>query len=91
MRYADCQREDGNCELCSLSSYGKDCQGAPANRVAYLRKLAGITQTELASRTGFTKQWLSRLETGALSAANITLGKAVILARELGVEPQDLI
>lgn len=90
-RYPDCQREDGKCNLCSLSSYGKDCHMAPANKIAYLRKKANITQVEIAKQMGVAQTWMTKLERGEVSAENITLKKAIALADALGVNVKELL
>lgn len=90
-RYDDCQREDGECELCSLSSYGKDCRMAPADKIAYLRRRVNLTQTELAKRIGVAQSWVTKLERGEVSRENITLKRAVVLADALDVDVRELL
>lgn len=90
-RYPDCQREDGDCTLCSLSSYSKDCRMAPANKIAYLRKRSNLTQAELAKQVGVAQSWVTKLEHGEVNAENITLKKAVALADSLGVDVRELL
>lgn len=37
MRYDDCQRQDGNCTLCSLVNYGRDCHNNPISDQEWTR------------------------------------------------------
>ena len=90
MRYPDCQRADGDCTVCSLSSYGRDCHNAPINQLAYLRQQHGLTQQALANASGVNIRQIQRVESGASAAGNITLKNAVALADALGVDVKDL-
>jgi len=91
MRYPDCQRTDGDCDVCSLSSRNKDCRNNPVNKIAYLRTAAGLTQAQLAEKAGINIMMVSRLERGERLMKNTTLETALKLAEALGVEPKDLI
>lgn len=64
MRYFDCQREDGNCELCGLSNYGKDCRNAPTNKIAYLRHITNLTQTAFADLLDIPLRTIQNWEIG---------------------------
>lgn len=90
-RYVDCIREDVKCSVCSLSSYGNDCRGKTASKIAHLRFAAGLTQTALADKIGVTFRWVQKLEAGDTKAENITLKKALALADALGVDVRELI
>lgn len=86
-RYPDCQYTNGgSCENCSLSSYGKDCRNNPVNQLAYLRTRAGMTQAELARRSGRAIMHISKLENGYRKITNISLGTAISLADALGIQ-----
>lgn len=63
-RYPDCQREDSNCEMCSLSNYGRDCHNSPVNAIAYVRTKAGMTQAQLADKIGVKQSQIANWETG---------------------------
>lgn len=89
-RYQDCQRADGDCSACALSSYGRDCHNAPANQLAYLRNHAGLTQQALADKSGINIRQIQRVENGTSSAGNITLKNAVALAGALGIDVKEL-
>lgn len=56
-------------------------------RVKYLRRLANITQAQLAERASLSVNYISEIETGIASPTLKTLLK---LARELNVEIRDL-
>ena len=85
-RYPDCQFEHGSdCAACSCSSYGKDCHGAPANQLAYMRTREGMTQQQLSQKTGLTITYLSKLETGDRTINNVRLSSAVKIADALGI------
>ena len=51
-KYADCQREDGDCTLCSLVNYGRDCRNRPITKLEWSRRMAGMTQAQLAEKCG---------------------------------------
>jgi len=56
-------------------------------RIKELRVARGMTQEELADRTGFFRTYMSRLETGA---ANPTFDALLVLATALDVAPAAL-
>ena len=56
-----------------------------------MRKAAGLTQPQLAEKTGIFIRQIQKMESGETSMANITLGNAVKLAAALGVRPEDLL
>lgn len=60
----------------------------PDNRLRALRKHAGLTQQELADKTGVSQPAISQLENGALS---MDLHWMRAFARALGCSPVDLL
>lgn len=90
-RYEDCIREDGECTMCSLSSYGRDCHGKNTSKIAWMRHASGLTQTALAKKIGVTFRWVQKLESGEVQVENITLKNAIALADALGVEVRELL
>ena len=60
----------------------------PDNRLRALRKLAGLTQAELADATGVSQPAISQLENGVLS---MDLQWMRAFARALGCTPADLL
>lgn len=55
-----------------------------------LRLQAGLTQTELAKRTGIAQTVISKYERGAQSVHNMTLDNALRLSRALRCRPDEL-
>ena len=54
------------------------------------RKLAGLTQQELADRAGVTNSFISLLEAGKRDIHSATHAHVVRIARALGVEADEL-
>lgn len=54
------------------------------------RKIAGLTQQELAERAGVTDSFISLLESGKREINTVSYETVVRLARALGVEPDEL-
>jgi transcriptional regulator with XRE-family HTH domain len=61
------------------------------NTLAYYRKRAGLTQTELAAKTGIPQPNIARLESGDRSISNLTLETAVRIAKALEINAEDLL
>lgn len=87
-RYKDCIRTDGMCGVCSLSSRGLDCHNNKINNVLYNRSVMGMTQQDLADKSGINIRQIQKYESGECDIGNMTLKNAVSLARalECGVE-----
>jgi len=90
-RYPECIRDDGSCESCSLSSYGRDCRNNPVNRLAYLRSVAGLTQQGLADKAGIHIGQVQKIEYGQRKIANVSFRIGMALADALGVDPHELL
>jgi transcriptional regulator with XRE-family HTH domain len=54
------------------------------------RKIAGLTQQELAERAGVTDSFISLLESGKRDINSVAYETVVRLARAMGVEPEEL-
>jgi transcriptional regulator with XRE-family HTH domain len=54
------------------------------------RKIAGLTQQELADRAGVDPSLISLLESGKREIKTVAYQTVVRLARALGVEPEEL-
>lgn len=52
-KYNDCQRADGDCTACSLVNYGRDCHNRPITKLEWARRMADMTQSELAQNPAF--------------------------------------
>lgn len=55
-----------------------------------LRKAAGLTQVQLAKRTGIARTIISSYETGRRDVNNMTLENALRISRALNCHPSDL-
>lgn len=78
-------------EDCVPSDEKKMIKGIHDTKIAMLRKSKMLTQLELAEMVGTTFRWVQKLESGETDMRNITLDKAIKLARALGIEPEDLL
>lgn len=90
-KYADCQRADGNCTACSLVNYGRDCHNRPITKLEWSRRMAGMTQTELAEASGVNIRQIQRVELGEAEAGNLTARNLISVADALGVDARDLL
>lgn len=90
-KYADCQREDGDCTLCSLVNYGRDCRNRPITKMEWSRRVAGMTQAQLAEKSGVNIRQIQRVELGEAEAGNLTARNLLSIADALGVDARDLI
>lgn len=90
-KYGDCQRQDGNCTLCSLVNYGRDCRNRPISKLEWARLAAGLGQKDLADLSGVNVRYIQNVELGASEAGNMTARNLLSLAKALGVEPDNLI
>ena len=90
-KYADCQREDGDCTICSLVNYGRDCRNRPITKLEWSRRMAGMTQAQLAEKSGVYIRQIQRVEIGEAEAGNLTAKNLLSIADALGVDARDLI
>lgn len=90
-RYSDCIRNDGLCGACSISSHGKDCHNNNINKLLYQRSLSGITQQELADKSGVNIRQIQRYENDTSDIGNMTLRNALSLAKSLDCEVNDFV
>ena len=90
-KYSDCQRADGDCTACSLVNYGRDCHNRPISKLEWSRRMAGLTQTGLAVKSGVNRRQIQRVEMGDADAGNLTARNLIAIADVLGVNPKDLI
>ena len=90
-KYADCKREDGDCTLCSLVNYGRDCRNRPITKLEWSRRMAGMTQAQLAEKSGVYIRQIQRVELGEAEAGNLTAKNLLSIADALGVDARDLI
>lgn len=90
-KYADCQRADGNCTACSLVNYGRDCHNRPITKMEWSRRMAGMTQAQLAEASGVNIRQIQRVELGEAEAGNLTAKNLIAIADALGVDARDLL
>lgn len=90
-RYPDCIRTDGMCGACSLSSRGLDCHSNQINSILYNRSVMGMTQRELAEKSGINIRQIQKYESGEYDTGNMTLKNALALAEALECEVKDLL
>jgi len=63
-----------------------DCRKNPSNNLIFCRLRAGLTQQQLAERTGWTVMHISDLETSRKSLGEISLRNAIKLAEALELD-----
>ena len=90
-KYADCQRADGNCTACSLVNYGRDCHNRPITKMEWSRRVAGMTQADLAEASGVNIRQIQRVELGEAEAGNLTAKNLIAIADALHVDIRRLI
>lgn len=90
-KYADCQRADGNCTACSLVNYGRDCHNRPITKLEWSRRMAGLTQAQLAEKSGVNIRQIQRVELGEAEAGNLTAKNLIAIADALGVDVKFLL
>lgn len=90
-KYGDCQRKDGNCTLCSLVNYGRDCHNRPITKLEWARHLANLTQQDLADAAGVNIRLIQKVEGGEAMAENLTAKNLLSIAKALGLSPYNLI
>lgn len=90
-KYSDCQRQDGDCTVCSLVSYGRDCRNRPITKLEWARRMAGMTQAELAAKSGVNIRQIQRVEIGEAETGNMTAQNLLAIADALGVDIRELL
>lgn len=90
-KYNDCQRADGDCTACSLVNYGRDCHNRPITKLEWSRRMADMTQSELAKKSGVNIRQLQRVELGEAEAGNLTAKNLLAIADALGVDAKFLL
>ena len=89
-KYADCQREDGDCTACSLVNYGRDCRNRPITKLEWARRMTDMTQAELAKRSGVNIRQIQRVELGESETGNLTAKNLIAIADALDVDARSL-
>lgn len=90
-KYGDCRRQDGNCTICSLVNYGRDCHGRPISKLEWHRLGTGMSQQQLSEAAGVNIRQIQRVELGEAQPGNLTAKNLLALAEALGANPRELI
>ena len=90
-KYNDCQRADGDCTVCSLVNYGRDCHNRLITKLEWSRRMAELTQSELAKKSGVNIRQIQRVELGEAEAGNLTAKNLLAIADALGVDAKFLL
>lgn len=90
-KYNNCQREDGDCTVCSLVNYGRDCHNRPITKLEWSRRMANMTQAQLAEASGVNVRQIQRVELGEAEAGNLTAKNLLAIADALGVDARELL
>lgn len=90
-KYGDCQREDGNCTLCSMVRRWRDCHNQPITKLEWARRSRGMTQRQLADTSGVNIRQIQKVEGGEAEAGNLTAKNLLSIAGALGVDAKDII
>lgn len=90
-KYSDCQRQDGDCTVCSLVSYGRDCHNRPITKLEWARRMAGMTQAELAAKSGVNIRQIQRVEIGEAETGNLTAKNLIAISDALDVNAKKLL
>ena len=76
---------------CSLVNYGRDCHNRPITKMEWSRRMAGMTQAQLAEASGVNIRQIQRVELGEAEAGNLTAKNLISVADALGVDARDLL
>lgn len=90
-KYSDCRRENGDCTLCSLVSYGRDCHNRAITKLEWYRRMAGMTQAQLADKSGVNARQIQRVELGEADVGNLTARNLIALADALDMDAKHLL
>lgn len=90
-KYADCRCDNGDCTLCSLVSYGRDCHNRAITKLEWYRRMAGMTQAQLADKSGVNARQIQRVELGEADVGNLTARNLIALADALDIDAKHLL
>ena len=90
-KYGDCQRADGDCTVCTLVSYGRDCRGKAITNLEWARRKKHMSIDALSTRSGVNARQIQRIEQGEGKMGNVTLTNDIALAGALGVDVRELL
>ena len=90
-KYGDCIRADGDCTVCSLVNYGRDCRGKTITNLEWQRRMAHMSIKELSEASGVNARLIQNVELGTSEAGNMAAKNLLALADAIGVSPNDLV
>lgn len=90
-KYGDCQRDDGDCTVCSFVNSGRDCHSRNISSVEWYRRGAGLEQQQLSEVSGVNVRQIRKVEAGEILAENLTAKNLLSIADALGIDPHMLI
>ena len=90
-KYGDCQRKDGNCTLCSLVNYGRDCHNRPISKLERARLSSGLSPKELSEASGVYIRQIQKVELGQAQAGNMAAKNLLAIALAPRRAPHQLI
>ena len=90
-KYGDCQRADGDCTVCSLVSYGRDCCGKVITNLEWQRRMAQMSIKELSEKSGVNMRLIQNVELGSSDAGNMAAKNLLAIAAALDVDPKELL
>ena len=90
-KYNDCQQADGDCTVCSLVNYGRDCHNRPITKLEWSRRMADMTQSELAQKSGVNIRRIQKVESGEIETGNMAAKTLFALADALGADARELL
>lgn len=74
-----------------MVNYGRDCHNRPITKLEWSRRMANMTQAELAKKSGVNIRQIQRVELGESDAGNLTAKNLIAIAEVLSVTPKALI
>jgi transcriptional regulator with XRE-family HTH domain len=74
-----------------MVNYGRDCHNRPITKLEWSRRMANMTQAELAKKSGVNIRQIQRVELGESDAGNLTAKNLIAIAEVLSVTPKAII
>lgn len=71
--------------------YRRDCHNRPITKLEWSRRMADMTQSELAKKSGVNIRQIQRVELGEAEAGNLTAKNLLAIADALGVDAKFLL
>lgn len=77
--------------VCELAAGLVDCRGETLTALVRVRLQAGLTQAELARKSGVHLRLIQKIESGESRPENVTAKTLLGLSDALGIDPHDLV